>query len=100
MNFKNLAENLIITIVVGLLCGVIGYYSSIYSNKTTIQLLRPTIEEAIRKETTHISNEFKTEIKKLKAKKDSKIILETTPDIKSNLKPAKKRRGWFKSSKR
>lgn len=95
MNFKNLAENLIITIVVALVSGFIGYWSSIKTNTTTIELLRPTIEEAIRKETTHISNEFKTEIKKLKAKKDSKVILETTPEVNSSIEPKKRKRKWF-----
>ncbi len=101
MNFKNVTENLIITIVVALVSGTIGYWASVASNTITIELLRPTIEEAIRKETTTISNEFKTEIKKLKAKQDANVIIETTPEVTSRITPPKKRRKkWFKSSKR
>lgn len=68
INFKNLAENLIIVIVAALLGGLIGYTASTKANKQTVELLRPTIEQAIRKETTQISNSFKTEIRKLKTK--------------------------------
>lgn len=81
MNFKNLSENLIIVIVSTIVGGGIGYFASTASNKQTIELLTPTIAEAIRKETTSINNKFETEIKKLKNRKgivelDIKPILE------------------------
>ncbi len=69
MNFKNLSENLKIVIVATSVGAVLGYLASTQANKQAIELLRPTIEQAIRKETTSITNEFKTEIKKLKNKK-------------------------------
>lgn len=79
MDFKNLAENLIIVLISALVGGGIGYMASTQANKQTIELLRPTIEEAIRKETTSITNEFKTEIKKLKTRNG-----ETSIDIEPN----------------
>jgi hypothetical protein len=84
MNFKNLAENLIIVILSALVGGYIGYTASTASNKQTIELLRPTIEEAIRKETTSISNEFKTEIKKLKNRK-GEVMLDIDPELNNEI---------------
>ncbi|WP_233860998.1 hypothetical protein [Tenacibaculum piscium] len=102
MNFKNLAENLIIVIVSALIGGSIGYVASTSANKQTIELLRPSIEEAIRKETTSITNEFKTEIKKLKNKGTGNVVLEIEPVLKTaikqksdSIKPIKKK-GFFK----
>ena len=105
MNFKNLAENLIyimLSVVVG---GVIGYTASTHSNKQTILLLKPTIEQAIKKETTSILNKYETTIKKQKVKKGVSSIdytpkvqnvIENKPDS-LILKPKiKKRKGFFK----
>ncbi len=85
MNFKNLSENLIIVFVTAIASGMVGYFASTFSNKQTVKLLRPTIEQAIRKETTSISNEFRTEIKKLKAKKGGAATLEVTPNLESEI---------------
>jgi hypothetical protein len=90
MNFRNLAENLIIVIISASVGGGIGYMASTASNKQTIELLTPTIREAIQKETTSISNEFKTEIKKLKSKKDGVITLDVEPIIENQIKQQKK----------
>jgi hypothetical protein len=90
MNFKNLAENLIIVLVSACVGGGIGYMASTYSNKQTIELLTPTITEAIKKETTSISNEFKTEIKKLKNKKDGTVVLDVEPIIENQIKQKNK----------
>ncbi len=101
MNFKNLAENLIIVIIAALIGGVIGYVASTKANKQTIELLRPTIEEAIRKETTSITNEFKTEIKKLKNRGSGNIRLEIEPVLENEIKQKKdsikpkKKKGFF-----
>lgn len=101
MNFKNLAENLIIVIIAGLIGGVIGYMASTKANKQTIELLRPAIEEAIRKETTSITNEFKTEIKKLKNRGSGNIRLEIEPILENKIQQnkdtvkLKKRKGFF-----
>jgi len=89
MNFKNLAENLIIVLISVCVGGVVGFKASTISNKQTIELLRPTIEQAIKKETTSIKNEFKnsfkTEIKKLKAKKGSVVEIPTTTTAKPDV---------------
>ena len=85
MNFKNLAENLIIVLISVLVGGFVGYQSSVISNKQTIQLLRPTIEQAIQKETTVISNEFQTYIRKLK-NKNGNLNFELNPNLESQIK--------------
>jgi len=83
MNFKNLAENLIIVIVSGLLGGVIGYYASTKANKQVVSQLTPTIEKAIDKET--IKNEIKNEIQIDKIKKSDSIKIILNP--KNNQEP-------------
>lgn len=62
MNFKNLAENLTIVIISAILGSVIGYSASTLSNRQTIELLTPTIKDAIAKETTTIKNEITHDI--------------------------------------
>lgn len=80
-NLKNLVENLIITIVV-LITGMAGgYYFSINSAERMVESQKSLIEAAIRKETTNITNEFKTEIKKLKVKKDGTVNLAIEPKL-------------------
>lgn len=104
MNFKNTAENLLIVIICTSLGGVIGYNASHIGNRQTIELLRPIIEQAIAKETSAITNEFKTEIAKLKSKKGSEATLVVTPQIDSELTSEitkndtieKEKRGIFK----
>ena len=83
MNFKNLAENLIIVILSALVGGHIGYTASFKANKQVVEQLRPTIEKAIDKET--IKNEIKNEINIDKIKKSDSlhIILDPT----NNQKP-------------
>lgn len=104
LNFKNLAENLIITIVV-LIAGMYGgYLISISSAERMLENQKSLIETAIRKETTSITNEFKTEIKKFKVKKDGKVDLTVEPildndattikTLDSIMKP--KKQGWYK----
>lgn len=84
MDFKNLSENLIIVLFSTLLGAGIGYFASTYSNKQTIQLLKPTIEEAIKKETTSIFNEYKTEIGKVKTNKGV-IKIDPTATLKNEV---------------
>ena len=83
LNFKNLSENLIITVVVMVASTFAGYWISIKSAERMLDNQKSIIEEAIRQETTSITNEFKTEIKKLKVKKDGVVDLVTTPEIHS-----------------
>jgi ribonuclease HIII len=108
MNFKNLAENLIIVIVAVTIGGYVGYKASKESNKQTIQLLTPAIMEAIKKETTAIKNEFNTEIKKVKNRKgvltldvkpiiDNQIKQKNTRDTTAqNVVQEPKKTNWFK----
>jgi len=85
INWKNTSENLIISIIVFFAGGLVGYFASIASNKSTIKLLTPTIKEAILKETTKIENRYNTEIKKQKAKGGSKIDLQIIPEVENDI---------------
>jgi len=84
MNFKNLAENLIIVIFSALVGGFIGYAASTQANKQSIELLTPTIVEAIKKETTSIKNEITHDIKisnnKFKKNDSLNIIITQKPN--------------------
>ena len=105
VNWKNLVENLIIVIVVSVSSMAAGYFFSINAAERMLDNQKPIIVEAIRKETNQITNEFKTEIKKLKVKKDGVVDFDTYPNIdneNSNLKnndslpKKKKKEGFFK----
>ena len=111
MNFKNLAENLIIVIVSALLGAAIGYYASTESNRTTIELLTPTIREAIARETTSIKNEITHDIQvridKLKKSDSLNININQNPETKQTptnkitvkrdtVKPKPERKGFFR----
>lgn len=86
-NYKNLAENLIIIIVVGLLGGTIGYTASTKSNKQVIEQLTPTIQRAIDKETikNEILNEIEVKVDKIKKSDSINININQIPD--NNQKP-------------
>jgi len=92
VNYKNLAENLIIVIVSALLGAGIAYYASTRANEETIALLTPTIREAIARETTSIKNEIthdiKVEIDKIKKSDSINIIIDQKP--KTTQKPKNK----------
>ena len=106
-NYKNLAENLIIIIVVGALCGSIGYKAgyngSTKANKQVLEQLTPTIREAILKETTKIENKIDLKIDKIK--KSDSIQINVNQQPKNNLEQQKievvkdtvpvKKRSWF-----
>ncbi|TSE02598.1 hypothetical protein FOF46_30715, partial [Aquimarina algiphila] len=79
INYKNLAENLMITIVVMISAMYGGYLVSISAAERMLDNQKSIIVESIRKETTSITNEFKTEIKKLKVKKDGNVDLNIDP---------------------
>lgn len=76
-NFKNLAENLIIVIVVSLVSGYLGYQSARSANSAVVVQLSPLIKQAIDKET--IKNEIKNEIKIDKIKKSDSIKITFSP---------------------
>ncbi|TLP81360.1 hypothetical protein [Maribacter sp. ACAM166] len=83
MNFKNAAENLLIALI-GVVFGcILTFFIITQSNKALSKQLTPIIEQAIAKETTAITNEFITEIKKLKSRGGSTVELNITPDIKN-----------------
>jgi len=87
VNFKNLTENLIIIIVVGLLCGGIGAYtgykSASESALSMIEAQQPIIEMAIAKNTSEIENTFTNEFKKIKNKKGEAINIIIDPSTNS-----------------
>lgn len=104
MNFKNLSENLIITVVVFIIGGGVGYFASTLANKQTIELLKPTIEEAIRRETTKIENNLTNTFEKKSLKKGENINIIIDPTTKSVITNSdtsrvitvQKKRGFFK----
>lgn len=69
----NLAENLIIIIVVGLLGGVVGYTAATKSHKVTLEKVQPTLDKAIEKATNEITN--KIEVPKIKKSQGLELIL-------------------------
>lgn len=81
MNFKNVAENLAIALVGVVFGAVLTFFTITQSNKALSNQLTPIIKQAIEKETTAITNEFITEIKKLKSKNGGNVELVITPDI-------------------
>ena len=88
MNFRNLAENLIIVIVSASVGGFIGYSASINSNKQSIELLTPTIKEAILKVTNSVKNEITHDIdltiEKVKKSDSLSINIIQTPATKQS----------------
>lgn len=81
MNWKNVAENLGIALVGVVFGAILTYVTITQSSKMLVSQLRPVIEQAIAKETTAITNEFKTEIKKLKSRNGGTVELNISPDI-------------------
>ncbi len=88
INWKNTAENLGISIIT-FLSGAFTCY--VLMSKTVdstanriLEANNEVIMEAIKKETTSITNEFKTEIKKLKNRKGS-VTLETSPILENKI---------------
>lgn len=79
INFKNVAENMLIAFVFTIVGLLGGYVIAINAAKTMVDTQKSIIEKAIRKETTSINNSFKTEIKKLKVKKDGRVDLAIEP---------------------
>jgi hypothetical protein len=83
VNFKNLAENLIIIIVTNILTAFIVYKVTVKTNIKAIEAFSPTIEKAIDKET--IKNEIKNEIQIDKIKKSDSLVIKMDPT--NNQKP-------------
>lgn len=86
INFKNTTENLIITIAVMLTVGFITYRvtisSALEANKQTIEALRPSLIEAIKKETTAIKNDINVDVDKIKKSDSINININQIPENK------------------
>lgn len=87
VNFKNLAENLIIVIIVIMATSFVTYKATISSaletNQQSIDGLRPALIEAIKKETTAIKNDIKVEVDKIK--KSDSLNINISQDPNNNL---------------
>lgn len=94
LDWRNVIENLIYIIAIGTML--------IISNNVTIARFEPMIDAAIKQETTAIKNEFRTEIKKLKAKDGAAVDLQISPDLDNKAQTiiekdsnAPKKKGFF-----
>ena len=104
INWKNIAENLILTLISVIVGVFIGYIISINVANTIVEQQKSTIEMAIKKETTSITNQVTTEIRKLKATKSEPINIVIDPATKSVISNrdtskiivVQKRKGFFK----
>lgn len=105
---RNTVENIIIALVVfifgTLVGGYVGYQSALNSAEKILELQKTTIELAIKKETTNISNAVTTEIRKIKGKKSEPINIVIDPTTKSIISQSdtsqiitvEQKRGFFK----
>ena len=106
INWKNTAENLIITIIILLVGAYIGYKASRMTSNDIIEQLKPTIEKAIDKESIHntINNAIDLKIDKIKKSDSLNININQVPDnkqepvnviLKNQDSIPKKKRTWF-----
>lgn len=85
INWKNTAENIGI-LLIGVVAGTaLGYYVSVTTAERMLEAQKSIIELAIKKETTSITNQVRTEIRKIKARKGSSIQLVIEPTMKSEI---------------
>lgn len=108
VNWRNIAENLIITLISVMVGVFIGYKVSVKTSEVMLESLKTTIELAIKKETTSITNQVRTEIRKIKSNKSGEIDLIIDPNTSSTINQTKdstnlypiitspKERGFFK----
>lgn len=111
INWKNTAENLILILASVIVGVIIGYTISIQVASRMLEEQKSIIEMAIKKETTSITNQVTTEIKKIKARKNDEPInmviepkpvntieQETNMEIDTLIGPTKpaKKQGFFK----
>ena len=106
INWKNTAENLIITIVILLIGAFIGYKAARMAQNDVVEQLIPTIEKAIDKESIKntIHNAIDLKIDKIKKSDSLNININQIPDnvqkptnviIKNQDSIPKKKRTWF-----
>jgi septum formation topological specificity factor MinE len=88
IDFKNLAENLLIAIVVAAVASTLTYYAVSKTaskiSEQTIQGLRPALIEAIKKETTAIKNDIKVQVDKIKKSDSLNININQIPENELN----------------
>ncbi len=104
MNLKNTIENLILSIIIFIVGGLVGYKLSLNAVERTLDYQKDVIVEAIRKETTAINNNVTTTFDKIKSKKSEPIniiIDPTTNSVISNkdttqIITVEEKKGFFK----
>jgi septum formation topological specificity factor MinE len=88
IDFKNLAENLLIAIVVAGVASTLTYFAVSKTaskiSEQTIQGLRPALIEAIKKETTAIKNDIKVQVDKIKKSDSLNININQIPENELN----------------
>jgi hypothetical protein len=88
IDFKNLAENLLIAIVVAAVASTLTYFAVSKTaskiSEQTIQGLRPALIEAIKKETTAIKNDIKVQVDKIKKSDSLNININQIPENELN----------------
>jgi len=88
INFRNLAENLLIAIVVAATASTLTYLAVSKTasriSEQTIQGLRPALIEAIKKETTAIKNDIKVQVDKIKKSDSLNININQIPENELN----------------
>jgi len=93
IDFKNLAENLLIAIVVAAVASTLTYYAVSKTaskiSEQTIQGLRPALIEAIKKETNSIKNDIKVQVDKIKKSDSLNININQDPLNKQQLQSNK-----------
>ncbi len=103
INWKNTAENLVLTIITFLVGAIVGYYASTFTAERMLEQLTPTIKEAILKETTKIENKIDMKIDKIKKSDSININISQVPknEIKQqkvsvkNTDSVRKNKTWF-----
>ncbi len=85
INWKNIAENLILTLISVIVGVSIGYIVAINAANIIVEQQKSTIELAIKKQTTSITNQVKTEIRKVKSTKADPITIVIDPSTKNKL---------------
>jgi divalent metal cation (Fe/Co/Zn/Cd) transporter len=87
MNLKNVIENLIISIIIFIVGGYVGYKITKVTSNDLIEQLKPTIDKAIDKETISntINNAIDLKIDKIKKSDTLEISINQNPV--NDLKP-------------
>jgi hypothetical protein len=81
MNIKNALENLAIAVVVFLVGAFVGHKVTKVTSESVVEILKPTIDKAINKETVtnSIYNAIDNNFEKIKKSDSLKIIIDQQP---------------------